>query len=182
MLHTGFGFVEFEEKDDAAAAIDNMHNSEIYGRVLRVNYAQPMKIKGGDKGWRWVASSLHAEADHSTAQQAVWLANRWTEAHQAGWQQCSRAAVRWVAPHKLCAAASRPRLAFMPACSHQPVWADADQYFAEQEAEEEFKALEEANAAAAKRKQHQPQQQAQAADGGGPDPMEALEAAAGAGS
>lgn len=70
----------------------------------------------------------------------------------------------------------------MPACSHQPVWADADQYFAEQEAEEEFKALEEANAAAAKRKQHQPQQQAQAADGGGPDPMEALEAAAGTGS
>lgn len=49
---TGFGFLEFEEKDDAAAAIDNMHNSEIYGRVLRVNYAQPMKIKGGDKGWR----------------------------------------------------------------------------------------------------------------------------------
>jgi peptidyl-prolyl isomerase E (cyclophilin E) len=50
----GFGFLEFEEKDDAVAAIDNMHNSEIYGRVLRVNYAQPMKIKGGDKGWRWV--------------------------------------------------------------------------------------------------------------------------------
>jgi peptidyl-prolyl isomerase E (cyclophilin E) len=48
----GFGFIEFEEKEDAAAAIDNMHNSEIYGRVLRVNYAQPMKIKGGDKGWR----------------------------------------------------------------------------------------------------------------------------------
>jgi peptidyl-prolyl isomerase E (cyclophilin E) len=28
-----------------------MHNSELYGRVLRVNYAQPIKIKGGDKGW-----------------------------------------------------------------------------------------------------------------------------------
>lgn len=50
--NTGFGFLEFEEKDDAAAAIDNMHNAEIYGRILRVNYAQPMKIKGGDKGWR----------------------------------------------------------------------------------------------------------------------------------
>jgi peptidyl-prolyl isomerase E (cyclophilin E) len=34
--HRGFGFVEFEEKEDAAAAIDNMHNSEIYGRVLKV--------------------------------------------------------------------------------------------------------------------------------------------------
>lgn len=49
--HRGFGFVEYEDKDDAAAAIDNMHNGELYGRVLRVNYAQPMKIKGGDKGW-----------------------------------------------------------------------------------------------------------------------------------
>jgi len=59
---TGFGFLEFEEKDDAAAAIDNMHNSEIYGRVLRVNYAQPMKIKGGDKGWRYAgfACLLHS--------------------------------------------------------------------------------------------------------------------------
>ena len=28
-----------------------MHNAELYGRVLRCNYAQPMKIKGGDKGF-----------------------------------------------------------------------------------------------------------------------------------
>ena len=49
--HRGFGFVEFIDKEDAAAAIDNMHNAELYGRVLRVNYAQPIKIKGGDKGW-----------------------------------------------------------------------------------------------------------------------------------
>lgn len=49
--HRGFGFVEFEDKEDAAAAIDNMHNSELFGRVLRVNYAAPVKIKGGDKGW-----------------------------------------------------------------------------------------------------------------------------------
>jgi hypothetical protein len=40
----GFGFVEYEEKEDAAAAIDNMHNSELNGRVLKVNYAQPMKV------------------------------------------------------------------------------------------------------------------------------------------
>jgi len=25
--------------------------AELYGRVLRVNFAQPSKIKGGDKGW-----------------------------------------------------------------------------------------------------------------------------------
>lgn len=49
--HRGFGFVEYEDKEDAAAAIDNMHNAELFGRVLKVNIAQPMKIKGGDKGW-----------------------------------------------------------------------------------------------------------------------------------
>lgn len=49
--HRGFGFVEFEDKGDAADAIDNMHNAELFGRVLRVNYAQPMKIKGGEKGF-----------------------------------------------------------------------------------------------------------------------------------
>mmetsp|Transcript_20055 Transcript_20055/g.36058 ORF Transcript_20055/g.36058 Transcript_20055/m.36058 type:complete len:144 (-) Transcript_20055:343-774(-) len=49
--HRGFGFVEFELKEDAADAIDNMHNAELYGKVLKVNYAQPIKIKGGDKGW-----------------------------------------------------------------------------------------------------------------------------------
>lgn len=59
--HRGFGFIEFEEKDDAADAIDNMHNAELYGRVLRVNYAQPMKIKGGDKGW--ASQPVWADAD-----------------------------------------------------------------------------------------------------------------------
>mmetsp|Transcript_22788 Transcript_22788/g.49934 ORF Transcript_22788/g.49934 Transcript_22788/m.49934 type:complete len:151 (-) Transcript_22788:577-1029(-) len=75
--HRGFGFVEYEDKEDAAAAIDNMHNAELFGRVLKVNYAQPMKIKGGDKGW-----------------------------------------------------------------SHQPVWADADKYIEELEAEQELENLE----------------------------------------
>ena len=74
--------------------MSNMHNGELYGRVLRCNYAQPMKIKGGEQGW-----------------------------------------------------------------SHQPVWADADQYAADAAAEQE----------------------AAAAEGeGGRDPMEAAEAAAAA--
>lgn len=37
----GFGFVEFEEVEDAAAAMDNMHEAELYGRILTVNIAKP---------------------------------------------------------------------------------------------------------------------------------------------
>merc|ERR1712216_324860 len=49
--HRGFGFVEFVEEEDAAAAIDNMHKAELMGKVLRVNYAQTPIIKGGNIGW-----------------------------------------------------------------------------------------------------------------------------------
>ena len=45
--HRGFGFVEFEFTEDAAAAIDNMNESELFGRTIRVNLAKPMKIKEG---------------------------------------------------------------------------------------------------------------------------------------
>lgn len=31
--------IEFEEEDDAKAAIDNMHDTEIYGRVIAVSKA-----------------------------------------------------------------------------------------------------------------------------------------------
>eukprot|EP00244_Chara_vulgaris_P014988 TRINITY_DN9830_c0_g1_i1.p1 TRINITY_DN9830_c0_g1~~TRINITY_DN9830_c0_g1_i1.p1 ORF type:complete len:160 (+),score=43.86 TRINITY_DN9830_c0_g1_i1:226-705(+) len=59
--HRGFGFVEFQDKEDAAASIDNMHNAELYGRVLTVNYAQPIKIKGGEQGW--ASQPVWADAD-----------------------------------------------------------------------------------------------------------------------
>lgn len=109
--HRGFGFVEYELPEDAADAMDNMHNggggwngcplgargrrwghgllhslfhhdggrqccsdecreclhsshrfrAELLGRVLRVNYAQPSKIKGGDKGW--ASQAVWADTD-----------------------------------------------------------------------------------------------------------------------
>ena len=37
----GFGFVEYELKEDAQHAMDNMNQSELYGRVLNVNIARP---------------------------------------------------------------------------------------------------------------------------------------------
>ena len=43
--HRGFAFVQFESAEDAADAIDNMNEAEIYGRTIRVNIAKPSKLK-----------------------------------------------------------------------------------------------------------------------------------------
>lgn len=45
--HKGFGFVEYEEYEDCLHAIDNMNDSEIYGKVIRVSFAKAQKIKEG---------------------------------------------------------------------------------------------------------------------------------------
>lgn len=45
--HRGFAFIEFELAEDAAAAIDNMNDGELFGRTIRVNAAKPMSIKEG---------------------------------------------------------------------------------------------------------------------------------------
>ncbi|KAF0699964.1 Aste57867_9514 [Aphanomyces stellatus] len=37
----GFGFVEFAHEEDAKEALDNMDDSELYGKVLKVNIAKP---------------------------------------------------------------------------------------------------------------------------------------------
>jgi RNA recognition motif-containing protein len=42
-LHRGFGYVEFELAGDAAEAIDNMDQSELYGRIIKVAAARPQK-------------------------------------------------------------------------------------------------------------------------------------------
>lgn len=42
--HRGFGFVEYELADDAKAAIDNMHLSELYGKTIKCSIAKPSKI------------------------------------------------------------------------------------------------------------------------------------------
>lgn len=44
-IHKGFGFVEYEDADDAAEAIDNMDGSELMGKVLSVSVAQPNQLK-----------------------------------------------------------------------------------------------------------------------------------------
>lgn len=41
--HRGFGYVEFGIPADAKEAIDNMDQSELFGRVLKVAVAKPQK-------------------------------------------------------------------------------------------------------------------------------------------
>ncbi|XP_044421457.1 peptidyl-prolyl cis-trans isomerase E-like [Triticum aestivum] len=47
-----FGFVTFLEREDTAAAMDNMDGAELFGRVLTVNYAggAPRRPPAGDTG------------------------------------------------------------------------------------------------------------------------------------
>jgi RNA recognition motif-containing protein len=47
-VHRGFGYVEFEEATDAKEAIDNMDQSELYGRVIKVAMAKPQERKGDE--------------------------------------------------------------------------------------------------------------------------------------
>lgn len=41
--HRGFGYVEYEIPSDAKEAIDNMDQSELFGRVIKVAPAKPQK-------------------------------------------------------------------------------------------------------------------------------------------
>lgn len=48
--HRGFGYIEFALAEDALEAIDNMDQSELYGRVIKVNQAKPQKAAGEKLG------------------------------------------------------------------------------------------------------------------------------------
>ncbi|XP_065062035.1 peptidyl-prolyl cis-trans isomerase E-like [Rhopilema esculentum] len=60
--HRGFAFVEFEFAEDAAAAMDNMNESELHGRTIRVNIAKPMKFS-------------------ESSMKAVWSEDSWLKDH-----------------------------------------------------------------------------------------------------
>lgn len=58
--HRGFGYVEFEQTVDAKEAIDNMDQSELYGRVIKVAAAKPQKDQNeglGSKTAIWEQAS-----------------------------------------------------------------------------------------------------------------------------
>jgi peptidyl-prolyl isomerase E (cyclophilin E) len=56
--HRGFGYVEYEEVDDAKAAMDNLNLNEIMGRVIKVNWARAVKsIEGSARAGKFLHSS-----------------------------------------------------------------------------------------------------------------------------
>jgi peptidyl-prolyl isomerase E (cyclophilin E) len=67
--HRGFGFVEFEFAEDGAAAIDNMNESELFGRTIRVNLAKPMKIREGYSRAVWSEDTWLQKFSGQTAEE-----------------------------------------------------------------------------------------------------------------
>jgi len=63
--HRGFAFLEFELNEDAAAAIDNMNESELMGKTIRVNIAKPQKNKSSRAVWNsdeWLLENTGPES------------------------------------------------------------------------------------------------------------------------
>ena len=59
--HRGFCFVTFNTEEDAGEALFNMNNSELLGRVLKVNVAKPMSIKQGSNKPVWAEADKWAD-------------------------------------------------------------------------------------------------------------------------
>lgn len=69
-VHRGFGFVEYEDADDASEAIFNMDGADLMGRTIRVSLAQP--------------NQLQKLSSANTSQQAVWSSDEWFQQQVAG--------------------------------------------------------------------------------------------------
>ncbi|EFY87416.1 hypothetical protein J3458_022020 [Metarhizium acridum] len=65
--HRGFAYVEFEDPEDAKEAIDNMDQSEFFGKVLKVSQAKAPKSADEGLGSR----------------KAVWEQEGWLAEHAA---------------------------------------------------------------------------------------------------
>ncbi|ORE03542.1 peptidyl-prolyl cis-trans isomerase E [Rhizopus microsporus var. microsporus] len=59
-VHRGFGFVEYADPEDCQAAMDNMHLSELYGKVIKVQIAKTINVT-------------------TTSNRAVWTDEAWLQ-------------------------------------------------------------------------------------------------------
>ncbi|CAI5725847.1 unnamed protein product [Peronospora effusa] len=62
----GFGFVEFVDETDAKAAIENMDESELFGKTLRVSIAKPDRPKLGSNKPVWAEADETMDATEET--------------------------------------------------------------------------------------------------------------------
>lgn len=77
-LHRGFGYIEFELAEDAKEAIDNMDQSELFGRVIKVQQAKEKKSTNEGLGSRtalwqqegWLAKNAVSDEDRQAVEQA----------------------------------------------------------------------------------------------------------------
>jgi len=85
--HRGFGYVEFEDPEDTKEAIDNMDQSELFGKVIKVSAAKPPKNVNEGLGsktalWEqegWLAENAVSEEDKTAADRARAVAEDRTE-------------------------------------------------------------------------------------------------------
>ncbi|GAM17335.1 hypothetical protein SAMD00019534_005100 [Acytostelium subglobosum LB1] len=49
--HKGFCFIEFESREDALDAMDNMNDSEIFGRTINCTIAKPTTVNKNRAVW-----------------------------------------------------------------------------------------------------------------------------------
>ncbi|CAO1421697.1 unnamed protein product [Diamesa hyperborea] len=69
--HRGFAFVEFELAEDALQSVDNMNDSELAGRTIRVNTAKPQKMKENSNRPVWAEDSWLQKYAGSTLDKEV---------------------------------------------------------------------------------------------------------------
>ncbi|KJE90249.1 peptidyl-prolyl cis-trans isomerase E [Capsaspora owczarzaki ATCC 30864] len=83
--HRGFGFVEFEDAEDAAAAIDNMDEAELFGRTIRVNVANPAKYPERANKAVWTEESYFEQQQQEHASNDA-TATETNASARAAWQ------------------------------------------------------------------------------------------------
>eukprot|EP00457_Paulinella_chromatophora_P009822 gb/GEZN01009898.1/.p1 GENE.gb/GEZN01009898.1/~~gb/GEZN01009898.1/.p1 ORF type:complete len:194 (-),score=41.19 gb/GEZN01009898.1/:684-1265(-) len=63
--HRGFGFVEYEDPEDAKHAMENMQDAEFFGRVVKCNIAKPNALKAKavwDEADKWYEKTLQKDS------------------------------------------------------------------------------------------------------------------------
>jgi len=68
--HRGFGFVEFELPEDASSAVDNMHNSEMMGRIISCSIAKPI-VSSSSRGKPVWSDDFYIATDQEKAAKAA---------------------------------------------------------------------------------------------------------------